>query len=235
MKSMRTTLIVPFMLVIAACSSHGVYTVRSGDSLNSIANRYNLSVAELSRMNNISNPDHIRVGQQLKIRGGAKVRDGRAVASTQTSTYKPNKTTVASDHTIKAPSTYNNQPIPKMGGWHKPTQGKVVRNFNPNLPGHKGIQIAGNLNQPVTSANNGQVVYAGVGSGGFGQLVIIKHSNSVYTAYGYLSSISVREGERVKSGQQIGTMGKSSEGRNILHFEIRVNGSPINPTRYVKF
>lgn len=230
---MRTTLLIPVILMIAACSSSGTYTIRPGDSLSSIANRHGISVAELSRMNNISNPNHIRAGQTIKVRGGAKV-SSRSSGSTSSSNYKPpvNKNT---DHSIQASSAYTNKPIPKMGGWHKPTQGKVVRSFNPNLPGHKGIQISGKLNQPVYSANNGEVVYAGQGSGGFGQLVMVKHANNVYTAYGYLSSISVREGQRVNSGQQIGTMGISSDGRTILHFEVRVNGTAINPTRYVNF
>ena len=230
---MRTTLLIPFILIITACSSYGTYTVRSGDSLSSIASRHNISVAEISRINNISNPNHIRAGQTLKVRGGAKVKDSRSSYASNNN-YKPTAKR-NSDHSIQASSTYTNQPIPKMGGWQKPTRGKVVRSFNPNLPGHKGIQIAGNMNQTVNSANNGIVAYAGQGSGGFGQLVMIKHANNVYTAYGYLSSISVREGQKVSSGQQIGTMGTSPDGRSVLHFEVRVNGNPINPSRYVKF
>lgn len=234
MKPLRLPLLISSIIVLTACSSsYGTYTVRSGDSLSSIANRHNISVAELSRLNNISNPNHIRAGQTLKIKGGSKVSDGRNY--TATNTYKPGAATKPSDHSIQASSTYTNQAIPKMTGWQKPTQGKVVRNFNPNLPGHKGIQIAGTLNQPVTSANSGQVVYAGQGSGGFGQLVMVKHANNVYTAYGYLSSIAVKEGQRVQTGQQIGTMGISPDGRTVLHFEIRVKGNPINPTRYVNF
>lgn len=231
---MRTTLLMPFVLIIAACSSYGTYTVRPGDSLSGIANRHNISVSELSRINNISNPNHIRAGQTLKVRGGAKVKDSRSRSSYSTNNqYKVPPANKNTDHSVKASSTYTNQPIPKMGGWQKPTQGKVIRSFNPNLPGHKGIQISGNLNQPVNSANNGVVVYAGQGSGGFGQLVMVKHANNVYTAYGYLSSIAVREGQKVSGGQLIGTMGASPEGKSILHFEVRVNGNPINPSRYV--
>lgn len=232
---MRTTLLIPIVLLIAACSSSGTYTVRPGDSLSNIASRHNMSVADLSRMNNISNPNHIRVGQTLKTRGGTKVKDTRGSSSNYSSSnnYKVPSVNKNTDHSVQASSTYTNQPIPKMGGWHKPTQGKVVRSFNPNLPGHKGVQISGSLNQPVNSANNGIVVYAGQGSGGFGQLVMVKHSNNVYTAYGYLSSVAVREGQKVSSGQQIGTMGASPEGKSILHFEVRVNGNPINPSRYV--
>lgn len=232
---MRTTLLIPFILIITACSSSGTYTVRPGDSLSNIASRHNMSVAELSRMNNISNPNHIRVGQTLKLKNAAKVKDAPKSSSnySSSSNYKVPPANKNTDHSVQASSTYTNQPIPKMGGWHKPTQGKVIRSFNPNLPGHKGVQISGNLNQSVNSANNGVVVYAGQGSGGFGQLVMVKHSNNVYTAYGYLSSVAVREGQKVSSGQQIGTMGTSPEGKSILHFEVRVNGSPINPSRYV--
>lgn len=235
MNSMRITLLIPMILIITACSSSNTYTVRPGDSLSGIANRHNISVTELSRMNNISNPNHIRAGQTLKIRGGAKVKDSRVSSTSYASNqnYKVPPANKNTDHSVKASSTYTNQPIPKMGGWQKPTQGNLVRSFNPNLPGHKGVQISGNLNQPVNSANNGVVVYAGQGSGGFGQLVMVKHSNNVYTAYGYLSSIAVREGQKVSGGQPIGTMGASPEGKSILHFEVRINGNPINPTRYV--
>lgn len=233
MKSLRTALIISSIAIISACSSYGTYTVKSGDTLSSIANRHNISVSELNRLNNISNPNHIRVGQTLRIKGGAKVSSGSS-KSVSNNNYRAT-TSSTTDHGIQAPKTYSNQSIPKMSGWARPTQGNVVRSFNPNLLGHKGIQIAGNLNQPIVSANNGQVVYAGQGTGGVGQLVMIKHANNVYTAYGYLSSIAVREGQSIKTGQQIGTMGTSSDGRTVLYFEIRVNGSPINPTRYVNF
>lgn len=235
MNSIRTALIISSIAIISACSSYGTYTVKSGDTLSNIASRHNISVSELNRLNNISNPNHIKVGQTLRIKGGAKVSSRSTSSSPASSNNYRAPASRTTDHSIQAPTTYTDKAIPKMGGWVKPTQGKVVRSFNPNLPGHKGIQIAGNMNQPVLSANNGQVVYAGQGTGGVGQLVMIKHSNNVYTAYGYLSSIAVREGNTVKAGQQIGTMGRSSDGRTVLHFEIRVNGSPINPTRYVNF
>lgn len=236
MNSIRTALIILSIAIISACSTYGTYTVKSGDTLSNIASRHNISVSELNRLNNISNPNHIRVGQTLRIKGGAKVSNSRGSSKSNVSNNNYKATaTKPTDHSIQASTYYTDQAIPKMTGWAKPTQGKVVRSFNPNLPGHKGIQIAGNLHQAVNSANSGQVVYAGQGTGGVGQLVMIKHSNNVYTAYSYLSSISVREGQNVKTGQQIGTMGVSSDGRTILHFEIRVNGSPINPTRYVKF
>ncbi len=229
----RLPILFSVVLILTACASNtGTYTVKSGDSLSAIARRHNLTITEISRMNNITNPNRIHAGQVLKVRANAKVN--QESYGTRVSTASSTKPSTNASSTKATPS-YTNAPIPKQGGWSQPTRGKVVRSFNPNLPGHKGIQISGSPNQAIYSANDGEVVYSGRGNSGYGQLIIIKHTSALYSAYGYLSSINVSEGARVKSGQQIGTMGQSNDGRTVLYFEIRANGSPINPTRYISY
>lgn len=184
---MRILITLLVLFFISACSKHSTYTVKQGDSLSTIAKRHGISVTELGRLNRISNPNHIKAGQILKIRGSAKVNSSQK-------TYAKNNKTTSQPIQNSQPTNYSEKPIPKIAGWHKPTQGNVVRSFNPSLPGHKGIQITGQPNQAIYSANNGNVVYAGQGSSGYGQLVIIKHSNNVYTAYGYLSLFRLKKG-----------------------------------------
>ncbi|HIW06885.1 MAG TPA: M23 family metallopeptidase, partial [Candidatus Ignatzschineria merdigallinarum] len=104
---------------------------------------------------------------------------------------------------------------------------------NPNIPGQKGIQIAGTINQPIKAAHDGEVVFAGAGNSGYGQLIIVRHNANTYTAYGYLSSINVKEGTKVKKGQAIAGMGNSFDGRTVLYFEIRTKGQTVNPMNYI--
>lgn len=233
----RLTFFLTTLLILSACSG-GTYTVRSGDSLSQIASNHKMSVSGLQRLNNISNPNHIRVGQVLKVSGKA----GSAVRSNNTTS---NRNIVATNTTPQKIATRDNTVVtpkpaaPKdqvstgISGWVKPTEGTVVKSYNPNIPGQKGIQIAGTVNQPIKAAHDGEVVFAGAGNSGYGQLIIVRHNANTYTAYGYLSSINVREGAKVKKGQTIAGMGNSFDGRTVLYFEIRTKGQTVNPMNYI--
>jgi lipoprotein NlpD len=104
-----------------------------------------------------------------------------------------------------------------------------VATFAPNDPTRQGINIAGNAGQPVSAAADGVVVYSGSGLIGYGELVIVKHSDEWLSAYGHNRRRLVSEGEAVKAGQQIAEMGRSGASRDMLHFEIRRNGRPVDP------
>jgi lipoprotein NlpD len=117
--------------------------------------------------------------------------------------------------------------------WRWPTSGSVVRDYEPDVPGGKGIQISGELGQLVRAASPGQVVYSGSGLPGYGRLIILKHSDDLLSAYGYLGKIFVEEGDNVQSGQSIAELGTSNENRPILHFEIRRDGKPVNPLDFL--
>lgn len=115
--------------------------------------------------------------------------------------------------------------------WHWPAQGKLVHANSPT--GEKGIKISGKLNQSVAAAAPGQVVYSGSGLIGYGKLIIIKHNETFLSAYAHNNELLVKEGDSVKAGQKIATMGAGSDGRAALHFEIRRNGQPIDPLKHL--
>lgn len=125
-------------------------------------------------------------------------------------------------------------PARAVGGvsWSWPVEGKLISRFNSSdaIP---GIEIAGNSGDPVRAAADGVVVYSGNGLVGYGELVIIKHSDSFLSAYGHNRKRLVKEGQRVKAGQQIAEMGSTGATRNELEFQIRKNGNPVDPLSYL--
>ncbi len=230
-----------------ASSTQQMYVVRSGDTLYSIAKKFNVSPKQLITNNRITNANKIQVGQKLHISQGTGIK---SVAQTQTKqstsqTKRQTKSTqITAAKTTKAQPVVSNasmsstQSMTKKASvskiqWLRPTTGNIVRRFNPSLPGHKGIQIAGRLGQPVIAAASGKVVYAGSGHPGYGQLVILQHSADVYSAYGYLLEIRVREGQNINAGQEIAALGQSTDQRQVLHFEIRTGGQPVDPQLYL--
>ncbi len=121
-------------------------------------------------------------------------------------------------------------PAPKKTGrWVWPTQGKVIQDFKGDKHTNKGIEIGGSVGTPIHSADEGTVIYQGSGIKGYGKMVVIKHSDGYVTAYAHNDDIVVKEGDTVKQGQKIATMGKSGADQVKLHFEIRRNGRPIDP------
>ena len=115
--------------------------------------------------------------------------------------------------------------------WTRPTQGKTIGGFGRG--GNKGLDIGGTFEQPVRAAARGRVVYAGSGLVGYGKLVIVKHNNRLLSAYAHNERLHVGEGDEVAGGQRIADMGRSGKGRAMLHFEIRRDGKPVNPVRYL--
>lgn len=115
--------------------------------------------------------------------------------------------------------------------WIWPTEGKVIATFDEGK--NKGVDIAGKAGQQVVAAGSGKVMYAGSGIRGYGNLVIVKHSNSLLSAYAHNRSILVKEGQNVNRGQAIAEMGDSDADRVKLHFEIRQQGKPVDPSRFL--
>jgi lipoprotein NlpD len=124
-------------------------------------------------------------------------------------------------------------PAGDPGRWLWPTEGRVVSSFRANDPARKGIDIGGRAGQPVLASAAGQVVYSGSGLIGYGELIIIKHSDRMLSAYAHNSKRMVNEGQQVTAGSQIAEMGSNDRNRAVLHFEIRRNGSPVDPLRYL--
>jgi lipoprotein NlpD len=204
----------------------GWYTVMSGDTLYGIAWRYGLDYEELVRWNNISSDYVIQPGQQLKLLGPAAGKV-QAKNTQQAQSTKQSKTT--SQQKSSGSAAVNSKPVQ----WRWPTEGKVLNTFALNKLSQRGIDIAGNLGQPVHAVADGKVVYSGNGLAGYGNLIIIKHSDTYLSAYAYNQQRLVNEGMKVKAGKVISKMGRSSNGSTRLHFEIRKNGKPVDPLKYL--
>jgi len=117
--------------------------------------------------------------------------------------------------------------------WVWPTEGRIVSSFQANDPSRNGIEIGGDDGQPIVSSAAGEVVYSGNGLIGYGELIIIKHSDRFLSAYAHNRKRMVSEGDRVPAGMKIAEMGRDDRNKPLLHFEIRVNGSPQNPMNYL--
>ena len=131
--------------------------------------------------------------------------------------------------------TTANPPLPTRSAaglqWTRPTGGKAISAFGRG--GNKGIDIEGVFEQSVHAAARGRVVYAGSGLIGYGKLVIVKHSSRLLSAYAHNERLHVGEGDEVKGGQHIADMGRSGKGRVMLHFEVRRDGKPVDPLRFI--
>ncbi|MCE4053503.1 peptidoglycan DD-metalloendopeptidase family protein [Pseudomonas sp. Au-Pse12] len=226
----------------------GEYAVRRGDTLFSIAFRYGWDYKALAARNNIAEPYTIHPGQVIRFDGRTGTAPATVVTSTQSSASSSSKTTVIRRPvgTTTAPATAATTspaskpapaPVAPAGpaptGWGWPSNGVLIGKFSSNGSLNKGIDIAGDLGQPVLAASDGTVVYAGSGLRGYGELVIIKHNETYVSAYGHNRKLLVREGQQVKVGQTIAEMGSTGTDRVKLHFEIRRQGKPVDPLQFL--
>ncbi len=121
----------------------------------------------------------------------------------------------------------------KIERWLWPTKGRLIKKFSSGDQGNKGIDIAGQRGQGIVSATAGTVVYSGNALRGYGNLIIIKHNDNYLSAYAHNDRLLVKEGQSVKAGQKIATMGSSGTNSVRLHFEIRYQGKSVNPIHYL--
>ena len=209
----------------------GVHVVRAGETLYSIAWRYGWDFKTLARANGIAPPYTIYPGQQIHLDRGASTASTAAV----TSSPRPSRShTARPAPTPTAPAKPAPRPVVAASGpihWQWPVQGEVISRFSASNVGQRGISIAGQRGERINAAADGVVVYRGDGLTGYGNLLIIKHDDRWLSAYAHNKSMLVREGDTVKGGQQIATMGASGTFRTQLHFEIRRDGSPIDPLK----
>lgn len=161
---------------------------------------------------------------------------GQGPSASSRPTARPPVPPVASTPPVPAPTTLPPPVITSESGgpyrWQWPTNGVVVRGFNP-AAGGKGLDFTGELGQPVFAAAPGKVVYSGSALKGYGELVIIKHDDLRLSAYGYNRTRLVKEGDMVKGGQPIAELGLGPENKPVLHFEIRERGQPVDPVPYL--
>lgn len=217
------------------------HKVRPGDTLYSIAWQYGVDDAQIASWNSIRPPYTIIVGQTLYLyprsastRASAVPHSKPSISASSNSIKK--QTTVTAKKTLpKSASRPAINPLESTGPvrWQWPAQGKLLRSYQANSPGKKGIDIAGVAGHAVRAAAPGRVVYAGSGLVGYGRLIIIKHNKNFLSAYGHNQKLFAQEGAQVHAGQVIAEMGNSGTNRVQLHFEIRKDGKPVDPLQYL--
>ncbi len=208
------------------------HTVSRGETLYAIAWRYNKDFNKLAQINGISKPYRIFPGQRLRLRGGpssATLSKGGGKSKTETFTVSKTKKSLISARPAKKPLHSAQASV----RWRWPVKGKLIGRFEAQNPLRKGIDIAGKKREAVYAAADGVVIYAGNALRGYGNLLIVKHNDQFLSAYAHNYRLIVDEGVSVKGGQHIAEMGSTGTSRDMLHFEIRRNGQPVNPLEYL--
>lgn len=261
----------------------GQHTVRSGDTLYSIAFMYGMTVEEIGAWNRIREPYIIYRGQELRLRpppapapvlaeapprpapppvpasrpkvqrellipAPSQPKTARRLASQRPSAgqapaaSRPKTTAIPAPAPTSAPPTQASAAIAaapespafeKNISWAWPVEGPLLRRYDANNAGNKGIDIAGSPGALVRTAASGKVVYAGSGLSGYGRLIIIKHNDEFLSAYAHNRELVATEGQWVEKHDVIAHMGNSGTDRTGLHFEIRKRGRPVNPLDYL--
>jgi len=218
------------------------YLVAAGDTLFSIAWRFRLKVADLAAWNRLGDGSLILVGQRLRLMppanqggaSGAAAGSGaasRAAASSDAASTRGASGPSSTGSTSRAASEKagSSQTAPAAGAWRWPAQGRVDAKSARSRAGDYGVRIMGRRGQEVNAAGSGTVMYAGDGLKAYGLLVIVQHSAEWLSAYGHNERILVKEGEPVRAGQPIATMGVGPGNTAMVHFEIRRDGKPVEP------
>lgn len=226
----------------------GYYTVKAGDTLIRIGLENGQGWKDIARWNNLDNANLIEVGQVLRVVPPAPtaaaaatetgvvtrpVTSSAVVPASAASTPKPAASAaVAVPAPIPAPTpaaaaASSEDDVPFI--W--PASGPLLAGFDEAR--NKGYDISGKAGDPVLAAADGRVVYAGAGLRGYGNLVILKHNNTFLTAYAHNQALLVKEDQTVRRGQKIAEMGSTDADRVKLHFEIRRQGKPVDPVRYL--
>lgn len=221
-------------LVITACGGFGAHRVQQGETLYSISWRYGLDYREVAEWNGLAAPYTIYDGQVLRI----APQGGESEMAEPAEAPQPAPVISAPMPSLPPPA-HRIQPQAVSAAasaeikWQWPTQGNVLQSFSNSDSNRKGIDIGGKAGQTVRAAAAGSVVYAGSGLLNYGKLIILKHNDNYLSAYAYNQILRVREGDAVSAGQPIADMGNKAKGDAMLHFEIRYDGRPVNPLRYL--
>ncbi|WP_422843288.1 peptidoglycan DD-metalloendopeptidase family protein [Acidovorax sp. M2(2025)] len=223
----------------------GYYTVKPGDTLIRIGLESGQSWKDVARWNNLENPNLIEVGQVLRVVPPAPA--SQAVASDTGVVTRPVTSSAVTpaapasapkspaSGAVVAPAPATPATAPAAGedemAFIWPASGSLLAGFDEAR--NKGYDISGKAGDPVLAAADGRVVYAGAGLRGYGNLVILKHNNTFLTAYAHNQTLLVKEDQSVRKGQKIAEMGNTDADRVKLHFEIRRQGKPVDPSRYL--
>lgn len=226
----------------------GYYTVKPGDTMTRIALDTGQSAKDIARWSSVENLHRIEVGQVLRVVPpvSSSAMPTATATATATATSAGATGVVTQPVTQSSVTAIGNAPPPapttvspvQVGGgdddiaWIWPTSGgTVIAGFDEIK--NKGLDIGGSVGDAVVAAADGRVVYVGAGLRGYGNLIILKHNNTYLTAYAHNKSLLVVEDQAVRKGQKIAEMGNSDADRVKLHFEVRRQGKPVDPAKYL--
>jgi lipoprotein NlpD len=220
----------------------GYYTVKPGETLIRIGLETGQNWKDIARWNNLDRPNQIEVGQVLRVQP--------PVAAASSSSSSPSGVAVA------APTGVITRPVTSSGvaassalppakpsasegvaagddqlAWSWPVNGPILAGFDEVK--NKGLDLGGSAGDAVLAAADGRVVYVGAGLRGYGNLIILKHNSTYLTAYAHNQSLLVKEDQSVRKGQKIAEMGSSDADRVKLHFEVRRQGKPVDPAKFL--
>jgi murein DD-endopeptidase MepM/ murein hydrolase activator NlpD len=245
--------------VAATAAAPSVHVVNRGDTLLSIAHRNHVPVAELAKANNIEPSAKLKLGAKLTVPGArtaavapAGVSAAVAVAQPAAALAPPatrmaaagaqpqsarlaQATTTPEDTKVESPVKAA-EATGALPTFRWPVRGKVITSYGAKTNGksNDGINLAVPEGTPVKAAEDGVVAYSGNELKGYGNLVLVRHSNGYVTAYAHASELLVKRGDTIKRGQIIAKSGQSGEvGSPQLHFEIRKGSSPVDPLQFL--
>jgi murein DD-endopeptidase MepM/ murein hydrolase activator NlpD len=240
--------------VAAGPAAASVHIVNKGDTLHSIAHRNHIPVAELAKANKLGQSAKLSLGMKLTVPGAKTAAAAPAVAPAPAAPAAPASKTVATaqpqsarlvqptanvEQAAAAPETPAIKPSEATGAlptFRWPVRGKVITSYGSKTNGkaNDGINVAVPEGTPVKAAEDGVVAYSGNELKGYGNLVLVRHSNGYVTAYAHASELLVKRGDTIKRGQVIAKSGQSGEvGSPQLHFEIRKGSSPVDPLQFL--
>ncbi|MEO8119688.1 MAG: peptidoglycan DD-metalloendopeptidase family protein [Rhodoferax sp.] len=226
----------------------GYYTVKPGDTLIRIGLEQGQAAKDIARWSNLENPNRIEIGQVLRVvppaaTNGVVAKPVTSASATPVASA-PAPAASADKHASSAPTAATSSPaVPTPApsaaattseddiAWIWPTNGTVLAGFDEVK--NKGLDIGGAAGDSVLAAADGRVVYVGARLRGYGNLIILKHNNTYLTAYAHNQVLLVKEDQTVRKGQKIAEMGSSDADRVKLHFEVRRQGKPVDPAKYL--
>ena len=259
-KSCISFIVILVVLVLSACGGHVYHRVERGETLYSIGWATGYDYRQIAAWNNIPPPYTLSPGQRLRVAppSGQSIRplqeyQPENIPESRVHVLEPAPVVGPSDGS-NTPSGYTSARAKKdvntvvtkvkefLGidsiNWRWPTrERRILETYSSTDPSRQGLDLTGKLGTPIVSAADGRVVYAGSGLTHYGKLIIIKHNEKYLSAYAHNKKLYVSEGQTVTAGQKIADMGDDSlsggTGRVKLHFEIRRNGKPVDPLRYL--
>jgi lipoprotein NlpD len=236
----------------------GEHVVRRGETLYAVSRLYDVPVQSLIAWNNLSRPEQLEVGQILRVAAPGAVAEPLAQTGTPVETAnlpeikreprggkeawseeawaRLNPQTAAT--VSSTPDPTNTPPKPSASeNWMWPVKGTIIGRFDEPTGSdgktrNRGVDIAGASGTPVLAAASGSIAYAG-NVRGYGNMVIIRHNDEYLTAYAHNRVILVQVGNTVTKGQKIAELGSSDTERPMLHFELRKQGVPVDPLKYL--